>query len=130
MLLYSLICLKICCIIFLKKGVNYALILINKKAMHLLKVNVLAKNYSKPFWPPEKINEINSITITRLCYQLYLLVRDHNNMLCQSEVCQGLINLITVLNFRNHDNLITVLNLRNHDNLLDIILKYDGEIDF
>ena len=39
-------------------------------------------------------------------------------MLCQSEVCQGLINLITVLN------------LRNHDDLLDIILKYDGEIDF
>ena len=86
--------------------------------MHLLKVNVLAKNYSELFWPPEKINEINSITINCLYYQLYLLVRDHNNMLCQSEVCQGLINLITVLN------------LRNHDDLLDIILKYDGEIDF
>ena len=37
--------------------------------MHLLKVKVLAKNYSE-FFQPEKINETNSITITRLCYQL------------------------------------------------------------
>ena len=82
-----------------------------------MKVNVLAKNYSE-FFQREKINEINSITITHLCYQLYLFVRDHNNMVCWCELCQGLINIITVLN------------LRNYENLLDIILKYDGEIDF
>ena len=39
-------------------------------------------------------------------------------MVCRCEICQGLINIITVLN------------LRNYENLLDIILKYDGEIDF
>ena len=39
-------------------------------------------------------------------------------MVCQCEICQELINLITVLN------------LRDHDNLLDIILKHDGDIDF
>ena len=39
-------------------------------------------------------------------------------MVCWCELCQGLINIITVLN------------LRNYENLLDIILKYDGEIDF
>ena len=61
--------------------------------MHLLKVNVLAKNYSE-FFQTEKINEINSITITRICYQLYLLVRDHNNMVCWCEIGQGLINII------------------------------------
>ena len=82
-----------------------------------MKVNVLAKNYSE-FFQREKINEINSITITRLCYQLYLFVRDHNNMVRWCELCQGLINIITVLN------------LRNYENLLDIILKYHGEIDF
>ena len=82
-----------------------------------MKVNVLAKNYSE-FFQREKINEINSITITHLCYQLHLFVRDHNNMVCWCELCQGLINIITVLN------------LRNYENLLHIILKYDGEIDF